>query len=112
MIVEVWHYRTEDDVIREQILRWEYALPESPQAPPTFPNDYRKVAVVSAEGPELDAMWSAFQRTNNISRGWHENPGVLALVEAHQRRSSSNGDVFVVNGTPYLMQRTGLTKVA
>lgn len=109
--IEVWHARWEDDDIRERSLSWQYQLPGENKTAPVFPDDYRHVATVITGGPSLDvplpdALWDSYERTNNISQGWHKNPGVEAHVGPELRRSSSTGDVFVCDGTPHILTRT------
>ena len=57
-----------------------------------FPRDYTLVASVTGDDVE-----KAFELTNTIEHRWWENPGVEALFESAGCRSTSVGDVIVMD---------------
>jgi hypothetical protein len=65
---------------------------------------YQKVAIVETEN--LD---KAFELTNHIDCDWRENKGVTALKLMN--RSSSVGDIFVLNNEAYLIESIGFEKL-
>jgi hypothetical protein len=76
---------------------------------------YHKVAVVTAPFPdepsepdhldEIDSLDFAFERTNHIRTCWTENPEVEAELGNH--RSTSVGDLAVVNGKVFIVHNVG-----
>jgi len=75
---------------------------------PVWPGQYEHVADVLVCG-EDDACDRAFERTNTIDQPWWENDGVHAYDRRNQGgfRSTSVGDVVVVEGKVWRCERIG-----
>lgn len=65
---------------------------------------YQKVALV--ETKDLD---KAFELTNHIDQDWTENKGVTPLKLMN--RSSSVGDIFVLDNEAYIIKSLGFEKL-
>jgi hypothetical protein len=68
---------------------------------PKWPDEFTKVAEVAT-----DSVEEAWGLTNHVDRPWWDNPGVTLLVPK-QARSSSVGDVLVVDGRPFRCASVG-----
>lgn len=66
---------------------------------------YEKVAEVNT-----DDMEKAFELTNHIDSDWTKNADVTPLTT--KNRSTSVGDVMVMNGEHYLVGMLGFVKIA
>jgi hypothetical protein len=80
----------------------------------SFPKGFTLVARLEVDTPHgspseqhATALDVAFQRTNHIDAGWHEAPGIECLVT--RPRSTSVGDVVVVDGLASLCMSAGWT---
>jgi hypothetical protein len=76
---------------------------------PSFPADYRRVAVVDCK--DVDDV---FRATNHIDESWTKNPEVVTLIEKSVR-STSVGDVveeLVPDGAKWLCAPVGWEKLA
>ena len=69
-----------------------------------FPDAFQKVAEVDA-----DNLADAFELTNTIHDVWWKNSGVTAVVSPC--RSTSVGDVIVMNGQAYRVAGCGFDKI-
>jgi len=71
------------------------------------PNGYTLVALVYVpEGAAaIEACEMAFRDTNHIDRAWWDNPNVTRI--GPKARSTSVGDIVVVNGQAYLVEGCG-----
>ena len=80
-------------------------------ATPEWPRHYTKVAEVEVHDEDTpeDACEGAFCATNHIDRPWWENANALRI--GPPTRSTSVGDVVVVNDTPYRVAPCGFTRV-
>ena len=58
---------------------------------------------------ETNDLEEAFKLTNHIDRAWWENEGVKLIGE--ETRSSSMGDVFVINGEQHIVAMCGFEKI-
>jgi hypothetical protein len=68
--------------------------------PPRWPSDYNYVAVVN-----VDSADEAFALTNSVETNWTQSSHVIAVRS--DIRSTSVGDVVVVNGTAYRCEMVG-----
>ena len=68
--------------------------------PRSFPDEYNLVAELEIEATDLDKVLEmAFRDTNHIDGDWTNNPSVIA--GSGQHRSTSAGDVFVIDQIGY-----------
>jgi hypothetical protein len=75
-------------------------------------NEYKKVAEVEVKTDSVDeALEYAFGMTNHIDRPWWENKCVTVVGEKNHR-STSVGDMAVVDGTEYICEMLGFKKVS
>ncbi len=68
-------------------------------------NRYRRVGTILA-----DSLNDAFRITNSIEDSWTKNPEVLGVAPGGHR-STSVGDVFVMNGIPHVVSSMGFTEL-
>jgi len=75
---------------------------------PSFPDDYELVATVECAGLE-----DVFRITNTIDSAWTNNPEVVELHPTNRSgyRSTSVGDVVVVDGTTHYCDMVGWKEV-
>ena len=104
MLVEVYHAKKPN---------FGLATPERPN--PIWPDGFEHVADVTIHNPawsNADCLECAFTLTNHVSSFWHTNPHspVRCLVE--NPRSTSVGDMAVINGTRYLCAPVGWMEIA
>jgi len=98
MIARVWHAKNPN---------WT-PLPGDPE--PQWPNDFKYVADVLVADGQRDAADVAFQLTNHFDRAWWENDGVRKVV-AREVRSTSVGDVVVVEGDVFKCESVGWSRL-
>ena len=60
---------------------------------------------------ETDDLEVAFERTNSIDNGWWENKGVAPTFPERGCRSTSVGDLAVLNGVTYRCAITGWEEI-
>lgn len=80
-------------------------------------NEAEAVDAFNAEGFELvgivtsEDLNDAYRLTNHIDQNWTENDEV-ATPEGVEPRSSSVGDIFVLDDEVHLVARCGFTKIS
>lgn len=85
-MAQVWHAKTPTFGLSEQ----------------NFPTDYELVAEVPSDNLEV-----IFERTNTIECPWWENEGVFAIAKKIPCRSTSVGDVVIMNDEKWLCGALG-----
>jgi hypothetical protein len=69
----------------------------------------RAVRVAEIEADSLEETWRLSEHDAAPTGNWLENKGVTPLVEA--TRSNMVGDVFVLDGKPYLVAPIGFRRL-
>lgn len=80
----------------------------TPKEWPKFPEDYEHVATVKGDDkhPEDVLEW-AFQQTNHIDQPWQNNTDGVIWFRSHNERSTSVGDIALIDGMPWLCKAIG-----
>lgn len=107
MEVFVYHLTDSEDEESRKVLRNIRFGDLEPVGPVFEKGGYHKVATVVTKdlADEIDALEIAFERTNHIDSSWTENSDVIA--ESGRHRSTSVGDIAVVNGKVYVARSMG-----
>ena len=71
-----------------------------------WPDEFQAVAVIGG----IEDVGEAFQLTNHIDSAWWENEGVTRI--GGETRSTSVGDVVVLNGEAFMVKGCGFAAVA
>ena len=85
--------------------KWRKIPSCDPIPAPKFPQDYKHVANVEAEGVD-----KVFELTNHITSNWEDNRGVMVIQRGN--RSTSVGDIVVDTdaGVKHLCESAGWTE--
>jgi len=78
--------------------------------PPSWPNEFILVAQIdSPRNNVTEALDDAYYLINSIDKPWWENKSVTVIVA--NTRSTSVGDVIVVDDVPYKSVMVGFEKI-
>jgi len=86
---------------------WHEREPSWGHGPKKQFNEENFELVAKVEG---ESLGDAFQLTNHIDHGWHDNKEVTLLADS-ERRSTSVGDVVVLDGNAHRCERAGWSDV-
>lgn len=99
-------------VYHAKLPNWGYPSLDRPD--PVWPDDFEHVADVTINSHKSieDALDSAFALTNHVWCDWHNppDPGVVCFVKSP--RSTSVGDMIVVNRRRYLCIDAGWKRIS
>jgi len=77
---------------------------------PKWPDEFTLVAEInSPRNNPFDALDDAYFLTNSIDKPWWEHKSVHAVVD--RARSTSVGDVIIVDKIPYKVTMVGFEKI-
>lgn len=85
---------------------WHAKKPSFGMTPQSWPNDYELIAEIDSKSLEV-----AFEKTNTIEQPWWVNEGILGLIVHKRTRSTSVGDVVVIDGQAHLCENAGWTHI-
>jgi len=87
-----------------------FTAPDRPD--PVWPDGYDLVAEVPVETDDREAAFEvAYQLTNTIEHSWWLNDGVV-VRKPTPIRSTSAGDVFVVNERVFRIENIGFVEIS
>jgi len=74
-------------------------------------NQYEHIANVSqtSSGTLTSILDQVYRDTNSIETSWFENDNVRLMQEGSRYRSTSVGDIFIINDDKYMVDSVGFT---